>query len=103
MKIKYRLAYDKLSPHICPQAFCNAYGITNYLRKQLTKEVKEGLFHLSSSKQQDYHNNAIDSDTMKNIKRLLKQSNLKLPTGMEVNMELPNSIGVLKVRKNKIK
>ncbi len=98
MKVKYHLSYDKSTPYICPRAFCNAYGITTYLRKRLSREVKEGLFHLSSSKQEFHPHNVVDRGALKEIKAMLKQSNIKFPKSMEVNMELPNSVSVLKVK-----
>lgn len=98
MKVKYHLTYDKSTPFICHRAFCNAYGITNYLRKRLSREVKEGLFHLSSNKQEFHPHNVVDKEALKEIKAMLKQSNIKFPKSLEVNMELPNSVSVLKVK-----
>ena len=97
MKVKYHLTYDKSTPFICPRAFCNAYGITNYLRKRLIREVKVGLFHLSFDKQDFHPHNAVDKIALKEVKALLKQNKLKLPKSLEINMELPNSVSVLKV------
>ncbi len=99
MRVVYRLGYDdKSGPSICPSAFCNAYGITSYLRKRLKGEVKNGLFHMESNKL-DFHEKkeVVGKDQLKDIKQLLQQSKLKLPKELQVNMELPSSVGILKV------
>ena len=97
MRVRYQLGYDKSSPSICPTAFCNAFGITAYLRKRLKKEVKDGFFHMESNKQQFYENEPVGKDDLKEIKSLLKQCKVKLPKTLQVNMELPNTVGILKV------
>ena len=80
-------------------AFCNAYGITSYLKKRLKGEVKNGLFHNMESNKLDFYEKkeVVGKDQLKNIKRILQQSKLKLPKELQVNMELPSSVGILKV------
>jgi hypothetical protein len=97
MRVEYQLGHDKSSPSICAAAFCNAYGITNYLRKQLSKEVKNGVFHRSTAKEDIHVNEAVDKQTLKAIKLMLKDSKVKLPRDLAVTLELPNSIAILKV------
>ena len=97
MRVNYQLGYDKSSPSICSTAFCNAYGISSYLRKRLKREVKDGLFHMQSNNQDFHENDAIGKDEIKEVKGLLKQNKVKLPKELAVNMELPNSICILKV------
>jgi hypothetical protein len=87
MRVRYQLGYDKSSPSICPTAFCNAFGITAYLRKRLKKEVKDGLFHMESNKQQFYENEPVGKDDLKEIKSLLKQCKKKLPKTLQENKE----------------
>jgi len=97
MRVEYQLGHEKSSPSICRTAFCNAYGISNYLRKQLSKEVKNGVFHITSAKGEFHPTEAIDSKTLKEIKAMLLDSKVKLPRDLAVNMELPNSIPIFKV------
>lgn len=97
MRVEYQLGHDKSSPSICAAAFCNAYGITHYLRKQLSKEVKNGVFHRSAAKEDIHVNEAVDKQTVKAIKLMLKDSKVKLPRDLAVTLELPNSIAILKV------
>ena len=99
MRVKYKLGYDKCSPSICPTAFCNAYGITSYLRKRLKREVKEGLFHLESNNLEFYDHDVVEKEQLKEIKALLKKSTMKLPKELGVNMQLPRSIPILQVYK----
>ena len=71
MRVLYRLGYDdKSGPSVCPSAFCNAFGITSYLRKRLKGEVKNGLFHMESNKL-DFHEKkeVVGKDQLKDIKR----------------------------------
>ena len=52
---------------------------------------------MESNKQQFYENEPVSKDDLKEIKSLLKQCKVKLPKTLQVNMELPNSVGILKV------
>ena len=97
MRVKYQLGYDKCSPSICPKAFCNAYGITSYLRKRLKREVKEGLFHLESNNLDFHDHDAVDKDQLKEVKALLKKNKMKLPKELGVKLQLPRSIPTLQV------
>jgi hypothetical protein len=52
---------------------------------------------MESNKQQFYENEPVGKDDLKEIKSLLKQCKVKLPKTLQVNMELPNTVGILKV------
>ena len=98
MRVEYQLGHNKSSPSICAAAFCNAYGITHYMRKRLMKEVKVGLFHRSSATNDDIGcNAAVDKNTMKEIKQMLKDSKIKLPGRLKATMEIPDTVAMLKV------
>lgn len=68
--------------------------IWNY---KLSKKTRSQS-HLISNKQEFHPHNVVDKEALKEIKAMLKQSNIKFPKSLEVNMELPNSVSVLKVR-----
>jgi hypothetical protein len=51
---------------------------------------------MESNKQQFYENEPVGKDDLKEIKSLLKQCKVKLPKTLQVNMELPNTVGILK-------
>ena len=97
MRVEYQIGHDKSSPPICATAFCNAYGITHYMRKRLIREVKEGLFHRSSTTHDVDCNAAVDKTTMKQVKQMLKDSKIKLPRRLRVTMQIPDTIAMLKV------
>jgi hypothetical protein len=49
---------------------------------------------MESNKQQFYENEPVSKEDLKEIKSLLKQCKVKLPKTLQVNMELPNSVGI---------
>ena len=78
-------------------AFCNAYGITHYMRKRLIKEVKAGLFHRSATNDDIDCKAAVDKSTMKEIKQMLKDSKIKFAGRLRVTMQIPDTVAMLKV------
>ena len=97
--VEYQLGHDKSFPPICASAFCNAYWITHYMRKGLMKELKAGLFHRSTTTNDDTDCEvAVDKSTMKVIKqKMSKDSKIKLPRRLRVTIEILDTDVMLKV------
>mmetsp|Transcript_9710 Transcript_9710/g.13364 ORF Transcript_9710/g.13364 Transcript_9710/m.13364 type:complete len:334 (+) Transcript_9710:50-1051(+) len=99
---RMRVVYKLEDYNIYRFAFCNAYNITNHLRKKIVGEIKSGMLLLSNSRtsstSQFNSKTTITDSTVGKVKQMLKQSKITLSPSMSILFQLPNSVAIGKSR-----
>ena len=92
--IEYNLSAGPGQPkyRVCMSAFNSVYGISDYMRRKLSIQVKIGDY-LSYPKKIFNDNSGVDEETIARVGKAWKNSKLDISDKFKVDISLPGSIG----------
>ena len=82
----------------CGRGFCNVFGISNYLRKRLVTEIKDGFIGVTYLDMEGKKLTTIDSEAVQNITKLLNDHKILISNSMRSNLSIPDSAEIGLVR-----